>query len=390
MNIIHSVSSIGVDSGGLGPIAVGLADAQKAIGHNSMIWCLRSKFKPQNEPMLACVITNSVWGPSSIGYSPAAEQMPSSYIGSTGQVLHQHGIWMANSRVTNRWRNLGKPTVVAPQGALDQYILQRSYWKKRLALLAYEAQNLRHTTCLQATSNQELNSFREFGLRQPIAIIPNGVTMSHFENIGDLDNFYQNYPVLVDKRKLLFLSRIHPKKGLPLLFKALSQIRSYLKDWDLIIAGPDEANHQKELQSLATELKISNFIHFTGPLYGDIKNAAFAVSDIFILPTHSEGAPMAVLEALAYGVPVITTKGAPWEELTTHQCGWWVDISSTAICDAIIDAIHRPKIELKLMGQRGRDLVAQKYTWQAVAKTTAELYNWLLGNSPKPSFVSID
>ena len=99
---------------------------------------------------------------------------------------------------------------------------------------------------------------------------------------------------------------------------------------------------------------------------------------------------MAVLEALAYGVPVITTKGAPWEELTTHQCGWWVDISSTAICDAIIDAIHRPKIELKLMGQRGRDLVAQKYTWQAVAKTTAELYNWLLGNSPKPSFVSID
>lgn len=390
MKIIHSVSSINVDSGGLGPIAIGLAEAQKTIGHDSMIWCLSSKYKPHDEPIRTSVITNKVWGPQSIGYSPAAERMPSSPIGANGQILHQHGIWMANSRVANRWRNLGKPTVIAPQGALDQYIIRRSSWKKKLALLAYESKNLHLATCIQATSNQELNSCREFGLRQPIAVIPNGISTNWFESTGNSDYFHQQYPFLVGKKKLLFLSRVHPKKGLPLLFNALSRIRNHLKDWCLVIAGPNEVNHQEELQSMAIDLQISNFVHFVGALYGETKKAAFTAADVFILPTHSEGAPMAVLESLAYGLPVITTKGAPWEELITYQCGWWVDIDSTAICDALTHAIQCPKAELKLMGQRGRNLIEQKYTWQAVAKTTIELYNWILGNSSRPVFVSVN
>jgi glycosyltransferase involved in cell wall biosynthesis len=392
--ILHIVPSTGQGSGGLGPIAIGLAQAQRALGQKTAIWCLglpNEKMTQNLDDLDMPIVINPVVGPPKIGLSLMAERMAVSEAGARYEVLHQHGIWMANSRITNRWRNAFRgPTIIAPQGALAEQAFKFSTWKKRLALLGYEAKNLQSASCLQATSEAEAIEFQRFGLRNPIAILPNGIPDIWLTSTGDGYGFRHRYSIPQSKRLLLFLSRLHPKKGLPMLFEALASMQQQLTNWHLVIAGPDEGNHRRELQVLSEKLNIQHLVQFVGPLYGSEKRDVLDAAEIFVLPTYSEGAPVAVVEALGAGVPVLTTRGAPCEELRIHRCGWWVDINPIAIQEALLDAVHRSKSELEEMGQRGRVLVANKYTWVQVAQKSLVLYQWLLGRGGQPDFVIKD
>jgi glycosyltransferase involved in cell wall biosynthesis len=316
------------------------------------------------------------------------EQAAASPLGATYDILHQHSLWLAHSRVTSGWRaTFKRPTIVAPHGTLEEYILKRSVWKKRFASLAYQAKNLRLASCLHALSATEVVNIRDYGLRNPVAIIPNGISDVWLASSGDASRFRIKYSISSGKRVLLFLSRIHPKKGVPLLFEAMSSARSQLNDWHLVIAGPDERGHRAELEALSYRLGIEDMIQFVGPLFDEEKRDAFAVADVFVLPTLSEGSPISVLEALGAGVPVLTTYGTPWQELQTFRCGWWVEISVAAIQKALLEAAQNPRGELAAMGLRGQALVAEKYTWPRVAEKSLALYQWLLGRGEQPDFV---
>lgn len=395
MRILHLVASVGQSSGGLGPVALGFAREQYALGHETTIWCLDSPVEASEVArtwgLEGRIVTSPVLGPSVIGYSPVAERMAGSDAGDRYDILHQHGIWMANSRVTNRWRaTFKRPTVVAPHGTLKAYALRRSAWKKRLAALTYEIKNLRAASCLHATSSAEATSLRQYGLDHPIAIIPDGIPETWIQGQGNCDRFRSRFSIPSNRRLLLFLSRIHPIKGLPLLFEAMVSIPRQLTDWQLVVAGPDEVGHRRELDLLLEKLEIGNWAQFVGPLFESDKRDAFAAADLFVLPTHSENFGIVVAEALGAGVPVLTTRGAPWEELQTYRCGWWVEVNTEAIRAALLDAIQRPKEELKAMGQRGRALVAEHYTWPLVAQKSLMLYQWLLGRAERPDFVITD
>lgn len=395
LSVLHLTPSIGRKSGGLGPVAICLTCEQRKLTYQATIWCLDpfarvSKIASENDLDERDISTFRVVGPAQVGFSPAMEQAAISR-GEFFTVLHQHGIWMANSRVTNRWRKtFGRPTVIAPHGSLEEYTLKRSAWKKKLATLAYEGENLCQASCLHATSVSEAQSFRRYGLGNPIAIIPNGISETWLNSVGDARRFRSRFINIPDRRLLLFISRIHPKKGLPLLFEAMSLIRQDLNDWCVVIAGPDEVGHRCELESLAQRLYLGDMVKFIGPVFGDDKRDAFAAADLFILPTHSENFAIAVAEALGAGIPVITTRGAPWEELQTYDCGWWVDISVGAIKNALLAAIHRPQAELKEMGKRGKALIKDEYTWAQLAQKTIRLYDWLLGRAERPDFVVLD
>jgi glycosyltransferase involved in cell wall biosynthesis len=398
LNILHLVSAAGVGgaSGGLGPVALGFSKEQKRLGCKPIIWTLDPSSVSQEETKTNGLNFQGIkyfntFGPSYIGYSPSMEKKGLKKEGSRFDVLHQHGLWLAVTRVTNRWRNahaLSRPTIVAPHGTLDDYALKRSAWKKKIALIAYEMDNLQHAACLHATAISEANSFRNFGLKNPIAIIPNGISDECLKRQGDAARFRSRFSIPSDKRLLLFLSRINPKKGLPLLFTAIAKLDKELEGWNIVIAGfEDVPGYQRELEQLAKSLNISKKIIFVEPLFGHDKQDAFAATDILVLPTHSEGFGIVVIDALAAGVPVLTTYGAPWEELHSHNCGWWVEISEQGIYNGLQDAISRSKQELMEMGCRGKLLVESKYTWPQVTKMTIELYNWLLGRCNMPDFV---
>ncbi len=188
-----------------------------------------------------------------------------------------------------------------------------------------------------------------------------------------------------DQRTALFLGRLHPKKGLPLLLQAWAKVRP--TNWILNIAGPDEGGHRRGLERLVALLGLDNLVRFSGPLTDSCKVRAFEEADLFILPTHSENFGIAVAEALARGLPVITTHGAPWKLLESESCGWWVPVSTAAIAAALEDASTRPIEELVAMGDRGRVAVEQRFRWDRIAEEFINCYRWVSGQGSKPECV---
>lgn len=392
---LHITASIGRESFGLGQVAVHLSKAQNDLNTHAQIWSL------DTEDQIDWAITLSnldrekakafpPFGPSRLGFSRA---MLSAAKADGGEIdiAHQHGIWTACSHVSNTLRKVhGIPIVIAPHGSLQKWALKRSPWKKHLALLAYERENLHQAACLHATAEAEIADFRDYGLSNPIAVIPNGISETWLESQGEGERFRELYSIPSDRRILFFLSRITPKKGLPLLLEAVNRIRSDFAGWLLIIAGTDEFGHLKEVESLVAKLGLSDLVKFTGPLFDQAKRDAFAASDAFVLPSYSEGAPMVVLDSLATGVPVITTKGTPWRSLLEWNAGWWVDPSEDGIVEALRAMLSLSESQLKIMGQNGLELVRLQYLWKAQAQKTLDLYGWLLGRQARPDFVIID
>jgi len=392
LRILHITPFVGRASFGIGPIVLNLAAAQQALGHSISIWCfdapadarqLEVSYALHNQTILSFPIL----GPTRLGYSPAMEQATFQE-GATYDVVHQHGIWTGVSRALNRWRvRTRRPTLIAPQGSLEPWALRRSSWKKRLALLLYERENLNSVSCMQALSLREATDFRAFGVRSPTAIIPNGISEAWMLQTHDPARFRTRHALPDDLRIMLFLGRITSKKGLPMLLQALNVQREQLSGWKLVIAGVNEFNHEQEIQALVHILALQPHVQFVGPKFDQDKRDAFAAADLFVLPSYSEGAPVVILEALGAGMPVLTTKASPWAELVTHECGWWTDISVEAISDALQDALQRPRTVLREMGQRGKKLVSERYAWPQIAGQTLTLYHWLLNGGEQPAFV---
>jgi len=392
LRIIHLAACVGKSSFGIGLVALNLARGQQALGHRAEIWSCDSatearELEEENHLLPNSIRTFPIVGPHRLAYSPAMERAIAQRADEF-DVVHQHGIWTATSRVTNRWRaQTGKPTVIAPHGSLQKWALGRSRWKKRLALMFYQQDNLQQAACLHATAETEMTDFRDFGLTNPIALISNGISRNWLNTQGDGDRFRATWSIPSDRRLLFFLSRITPKKGLPMLLEAIDGIRDLFEGWLLIIAGADEFGHKKQVEERVKELDLDKLVRFLGPLYGQAKRDAFAAADVFVLPSYSEGSPMIILDCLATGVPVITTKGSPWRDLVDYDCGWWTDISAAGLRDALSQAIGLSKTQLAAMGQRGRELVASRYTWEIAAEKTLWLYGWLLGREEHPDFV---
>lgn len=338
-------------------------------------------------------VTSELSGPAAFGYSRAGERWIESPAAASCSVLHQHGIWPAYSRLTRRWRAAhGRATIVAPQGALEPVSLEGSRWKKALALTVYERRNLHDATCLQATAEQEIAGFRDFGLKNPVAIIPNGVSDQWIGSTGDGGRFRVAHGLPPGVPMLLYMSRIHPKKNLLGLVDAIARLRGEATEWHLIVGGPVEerAYHARVLEAIDLN-GLGARVHWVGELQGQDKRDAFAAAQLFVLPTLSDNFAIVVAEALGAGVPVITTQGAlPWSLLETHGCGWWVPLTTSHLVDALQQAAHMSPAQRADMGRRGRTLVEQQFRWADIARRTTQLYRWLLGQAAQPDFVVLD
>ena len=263
---------------------------------------------------------------------------------------------------------------------LEPWARRHRRWKKTLAWAAFQRRDLHAAAALHATAASEASHLRDLGLRQPIAVIPNGVTVP--EDTAAHDNEERGLP-----RRALFLSRLHPKKGLPLLLDAWAAVAP--SRWELVIAGPDEGGHLADLEGQVERLGLQG-VHFKGPVPDTEKWDLYRSSDLFVLPTYSENFGVVVAEALAAGVPVLTTTGAPWSDLVDRRCGWWVGPALEPLRDALQVATGASDTERCAMGLRGRALVEEHYAWGSIAEHMLEVYEWLLGRrSTLPHAVSL-
>ena len=181
------------------------------------------------------------------------------------------------------------------------------------------------------------------------------------------------------------MSRINPKKGLPMLLDAWAKVAP--ADWRLVIAGNDDSNHLSVVERKIRELRLADKVSVAGPLFGEAQETAYRNADLFVLPSYSENFGIVVAEALGYGIPVLTTTGCPWQELQKHNCGWWVEPSPAGIEAGLSEALCIKNEELSSMGVRGRKLVEEKYQWPGIAERMLVFYEWIRNGGKQPNFV---
>lgn len=292
-------------------------------------------------------------------------------------IIHNHGIWLPlNHHATINAKRLKVPLIISPRGMLEPWARNYQRWKKKLAWLLYQHQDLKSASLIHATSTQEAITFHSLGFKIPIAVIPNGVDIPECTA----------YKIKQQRMKtVLFLSRIHPVKGLINLVRAWSRIRPV--NWQMIIAGPDEDGHQNVVEREIHRHGLSNTFCFIGPVGDQEKWKLYNRSSLFVLPSHTENFGMVVAEALASGVPAITTKGTPWAELEEHKCGWWVDSGVEPLAIALEEAMALPQEARIAMGKRGLRLVEQKYSWEKIGEEMLSVYEWVLGRGTLPACV---
>ena len=295
-------------------------------------------------------------------------------------IVHNHSLWsMVN--VASGWVVPGKRAklVTSPRGTLSEWALQHSRRRKQL-LWPLQQRVLARADLLHATSEEEYGEIRRSGFRAPVAIIPNGIDLPPPRTESQADT---------GVRTLLFLSRIHPKKGIELLLDAWAALSALHPDWQLQIVGPGEPGYVAELERQAAR-NGSQRVTFVGPLYDVDKARAYQDADLFVLPTHSENFGMAVAEALAHGCPAIVSQGAPWAGLETNGCGWWIPNDVDHLRDTLEVAMALPAQRLQDMGARGREWMQRDFAWASIAETMTLAYRWVIEGGDVPECVRVD
>jgi poly(glycerol-phosphate) alpha-glucosyltransferase len=307
---------------------------------------------------------------------------------SSVDVVHQHGIWHYPSVATSRWRRRYKrPVIISTQGMLEPWALANSKMRKIVAGKLFEMGNLKGASCLHC-SQAEVEGIRQFGLKNPIAVLPNGVDLPISTSKLPRPAWLPND----DRRTLLFLGRLHPKKGIRETLEAWAKLKSFGgnvgREWRLVIAGWDEGGYENYLISHAKNLGLTDDVVFPGPLLGEQKQSVYQHSNAFILASHSEGLPMAVLEAWSHSLPVFMTFECNLAEGFTASAGIEITNKPRELANTLSNSLVSP--ELTRMGERGRQLVERRFNWQHVGNQLIGVYLWLKHGDSRPSCIELN
>lgn len=281
-------------------------------------------------------------------------------------VVHVNCCWMPLCAYTQQWsREAGYKVALTPHGMLGPYIMRRHYWTKKLpALWLYQKKAVRNADIIHATAQSEKENILNLGYNDRIEIIPNGIEIDAIQLKTDWKR----------KKQILFLSRIHPKKGIEFLIEAVWALKEIFKDYRIVIAGEGEADYVNQLRREISSMGMDDVIVLLGGVYGERKWQLYRESDLFVLPTYSENFGIVIAEALASGTPVITTTGTPWEELNMAHCGWWIEIGRNPLIETLNQYVSLTEWSLEEMGRNGRRLIEEKYSSRTMAENLVKLY----------------
>ena len=303
------------------------------------------------------------------------------------EVVHMHGLWQGHTRRGARAaRRSGVPYVMTAHGHAEPWALRHKAWKKRAYTLVVEGKNLRRAACLHALSRPEIGHLRALAPRAPVCFVPNGVDLRPFDDLPPRAALEAEFPELAGRFVLLFLSRLHAKKGLDLLAGALAAVRGDHPDLHVVVAGNDDGALAPFLDRIGAA-DLTDRVTVLGHVSGERARTVWGAADAFILPSYSEGFSMAILEALACRLPVVITTACHFPELAGAGGGIVVEPTADAVTAGLHDLLERSPAERADLGRRGRALVESHYTWDRQADRLAAVYRWAAGGGPAPEAV---
>ena len=386
IHVFITISDIHLKSGGTSASVVALSEALSTNGYVVSLYTLAEGDEPlalgsDKPPFHLSMekVEESFWGRVR-AVRDVSITLRQALRNTDNSLIHDNGIWLPMNRmVTKIAIRTQVPLIVSTHGMMEPWALSYKKYKKKLAWFLYQKQNLKAAQVLHATAEKEAKNLRTLGIRKPIAIVPNGVTFPILHNFSKLAG---------ECRTVLFLSRIHPVKGLEILVESWSKIRP--EGWRVVVAGPNDHGYMKQVQRLIDAKGLTRSFEFIGAVFGDEKWSLMASADIFVLPSLSENFGIVVAEALLAEVPVITTKGTPWKDLVDHHCGWWVETGVEPLVAGLREAISLSDEQRREMGKRGRKLIESSYSWSKIAANMKNVYEWILGGGSPPSCVMTD
>jgi glycosyltransferase involved in cell wall biosynthesis len=370
VNVAFVLSCLADHFGGPVTVVKGLGSALARSGHNISYWATTgSHEQAQSTPVPGSHTYETNW-PHRWYRSRALARGLRTDLPSI-DMLHVNGFWPHPVYMSSRLAHKsGTPYILCPSGALEPWRLRstRFKWLKKEAYLRSIGKSvMKCSACLHACSAQEAEHFRRAGHDGPVAIIPNGIDISEF-TAADGDEAHMHWPDLRGRPVVLFLSRLSPEKGLDLLIRTWAELvrRRAHREAILMIAGPDDRGYRKTVEAMIEKNALQRRIVMSGMIRGRGKAALLRRADVLVLPSYSENFGIVVAEALACGTPVITTTGTPWNQLQSLDAGRWVAPEASELAGALRELLDMPESQRQAMGQRGRKLVEQHYTWDKV------------------------
>jgi glycosyltransferase involved in cell wall biosynthesis len=289
-------------------------------------------------------------------------------------IVHIHGLWHLNAAVAAAAAQLlAIPYVITPHGMLDHWALARSRLKKQIYGYLFERRNLRRAAAVHFLNSEECAEASNYGVQLQTFVLPNGVFTEHFADLPDKNTLRKTYPELEDKVVVLFLGRLHPKKGFDLLIPAFAHATASCPQLHLLVAGPDQGGYRTELEAQIRKFGLLSHVTFLGMVGGKHKLEAFAVADFFVLPSHQEGDSVAVKEAMACGLPVLITPACHFPEVQQASAGIVVPPNEQAWQRALCLLYHDRNFRIQ-MGHRACRFVQERYTWDKVVRQLLDFY----------------
>lgn len=296
-------------------------------------------------------------------------------------LVHIHTVFAYPTFVASRIaRRASKPYILTPHGMLEPWCLAYKGWKKQPYMKLVECQTLGRAAAIHALAEAEKRNIKQLGIETEIFVVANGMNPDEFEDLPSREVFEAAFPATKNKKILLFLSRLDPKKGVDILLHAYAKLSAQPDtddDLHLVIAGPDLVNYKAELEKIVQQQNISYGVTFTGMLTGELKRAAFASADVFVLPSHSEGFSMAILEAMAARCPVLITENCNFPEVEEFDAGFIIQPDETQLCGKLKHILSDKDMRIA-MGARGRALIENSYGWNQIARQMIEHYRRVL------------
>ena len=376
LNICQIVPYISNEISGPSYSVPSLSIGIKNLHHNIVLKTLYKNKKTMNWPLEIIQHKSNIFF-KRIGWSNEENKWYKKNV-KNYDIFHTNGLWMfPNVTPIKLAYKYGRKSVLSPRGTMSNEALKFSKIKKLIFYILFQRSILKKVDLIHVTSFKELKEVRDFGLTQPVTIIPNGIDIHKIKYKKDHKIF-----------KLIYLGRIHPKKGIENAIKAWSAVANYFPNWVFEIAGQGEKRYEKKIQNIISKSN-SKTVKFVGPIYGKEKIKFIQTADVLIMPSYNENFGMVAAEALSNNTPVICGKNTPWSDVTKVNCGWHIPNDFKSIEETFLDVFSRSKTDLLKKGKNGRLWMKKDFSWNEIAKKMIVSYEWLLSNKNKPDWIHL-